>query len=130
MASPLPVAVEDVQRLLPNETIPSEAFPTVEGLIEEAIDLVEAYCRQSFDGDMPGKVRRVVARMVARVWSSDDGNGGDLPVGASNVQFSAGPFAQTVGFEAGATSSGVWLSASDKQRLSAWRGRVFTVWPY
>ena len=119
--------LSDVQRLLPNQQIPSDESGYVEALIEEAGDLVEAYCRTAFDTPVPDRVRRVVARMAARAYSEKDGA---IPEGANPTSMSAGPFSHSIGFESGATTNGVWLSANDKQRLRGYRGRVFTVWPY
>ena len=119
--------LSDVQRLLPDQQIPSDETEYVTALIEEAGDLVEAYCRTAFDTPVPDRVRRVVARMVARAYSEKDGA---VPEGASSTSVAAGPFSRSFGFESGATTNGVWLSANDKQRLRGYRGRVFTVWPY
>ncbi|MER0075769.1 hypothetical protein ABRP94_09795, partial [Corynebacterium sp. KPL3739] len=57
-------------------------------------------------------------------------DGMQVPEGASNASFTAGPFSRSMGFETGSTTSGVWLSANDKQRLRGYRARVFTVFPY
>lgn len=119
--------LSDVQRLLPEQQIPSEETEYVTALIEEAGDLVEAYCRTTFPTPAPDRIRRVVARMVARAYTDNDGS---VPEGASSTSVTAGPFSRSFGFEPGATSSGVWLSANDKQRLRGYRGRAFTVWPY
>lgn len=123
------VTVADVQRLLPNLTIPSEDAEYVESLADEAVDLIRAYCRGGFGGTLPEEVKRVAARMVARAYSSET-SATDIPAGATSTSMSAGPFSRSYGFESGSTSSGVWLSASDKQRLRPYRGRVFTVRPY
>ena len=111
----------------PEQQIPTEETEYVTALIEEAGDLVEAYCRTTFTSPVPDRIRRVVARMVARAYTESDSA---VPEGASSTSVSAGPFSRSFGFESGATSSGVWLSANDKQRLRGYRGRVFTVWPY
>ena len=120
-------ALSDVQRLLPEQQIPSDETEYVTALIEEAGDLVEAYCRTTFPDPVPDRIRRVVARMVARAYTD---RSDEVPEGATSASLSAGPFSRSYGFESGSTSSGVWLSANDKQRLRGYRGRVFTVWPY
>ena len=119
--------LSDVQRLLPDQPIPSDDQEYITALIEEAGDLVEAYCRTTFSTPVPDRIRRVVARMVARAYAEKDGN---VPEGASSASLTAGPFSRSYGFEAGSTTSGVWLSANDKQRLRGQRARVFTVYPY
>ena len=119
--------LSDVQRLLPDQPIPSDDNEYVDALIEEAGDLVEAYCRTTFSTPVPDRIRRVVARMVARAYAEKDGT---VPEGASSASLTAGPFSRSYGFEAGSTTSGVWLSANDKQRLRGQRARVFTVYPY
>lgn len=121
--------LSDVQRLLPNQPIPESDTDFVAALIEEAGDLISAYCRTAFDDHVPEKIRRVAARMVARAYK-EQLDGMQVPEGASNASFSAGPFSRSMGFETGSTTSGVWLSANDKQRLRGYRARVFTVFPY
>lgn len=121
--------LSDVQRLLPNQPIPESDAEFIGALIDEAGDLIEAYCRTTFKNPVPDKIRRVAARMVARAYK-EQLDGTDLPEGASNASFTAGPFSRSMGFESGSTTSGVWLSANDKQRLRGYRARVFTVYPY
>lgn len=121
--------LSDVQRLLPNQPIPESDAEFIGALIDEAGDLIEAYCRTTFKYPVPDKIRRVAARMVARAYK-EQLDGTDLPEGASNASFTAGPFSRSMGFESGSTTSGVWLSANDKQRLRGYRARVFTVYPY
>lgn len=120
--------LNDVQRLIPSVELSSDDMSLIEGLIEEAGDIVEAYCRRSFD-DPPDAVRRVVARIAARAYTQET-LGGDVPSGATSMSYSAGPFQRSFGFESGTTSRGAWLSAADKQRLARWRGGAFTIWPY
>ncbi|MGZ7496146.1 hypothetical protein ACXM2N_03495 [Corynebacterium sp. ZY180755] len=122
--------LNDVQKLLPNRQIPPEDEAFINALIDEAWDLVCAYCRSNFPNGAPDKIKRVVTRMVARAYSSEMGGGDAIPDGASNVSYTAGPFSRSVGFESGSTSSGVWLSSNDKQRLRGYRSKVFTIYPY
>ena len=121
--------LSDVQRLLPNQPIPESDAEFIAALTDEAGDLIEAYCRTTFKHPVPDKIRRVAARMVARAYK-EQLEGADMPEGTSNASFTAGPFSQSMGFESGSTTSGVWLSANDKQRLRGYRARVFTVYPY
>lgn len=121
--------LDDVQRLLPDHPIPDSSHPFVEALIEEAGDLIEAYCRTTFGAHVPGKIRRVAARMAARAYAQQvDGVG--VPEGTTSTSVSAGPFSRSFGFDSGSTTSGVWLSANDKHRLRGYRARVFTIYPY
>ena len=117
--------VEDVE-LLVGSIDPGE-HPRVGRLLEEAGDVVEAFCRRQFGaGQVPVPVTRVVARMVARALAAESAAVG-LPVGTSNVQSTAGPFSRSVSLAEGSTDGGVWLSRQDRIKLRPFTGGAFSV---
>lgn len=90
------------------------AAPT---LLEEATDLITGYLGCTPD-PVPGAVSRVCARMVARVFGQAAAS---VPVGASQVQQSAGPFSRSTSFSTGASNGSPWLAAADKTSLRLYR---------
>lgn len=123
------VDVSQVQELLPDRKITEDEMAYVESLIDEAGDLVEAYCRRVFD-PAPDAVQRVICRMVVRAIKQGEQDGDVLAGEVSNVSYTAGPFSRSYAFTGGSTLTGVWLSRTDKQRLAMWHGRkAFTVMP-
>ena len=117
--------VEDVELL--TGPIDVDARPQVERLVDEAGDVVQAYCRRQFTpGRVPPPVVRVVARIVARSLAAADAAEG-LPVGTSNVQSTAGPFSRSVSLADGSTDGGVWLTRQDKLRLRPFTGGAYSV---
>lgn len=119
-------SLRDVQRLLPGLLIPSDEADYIEALFDEAGDLIEAFCRRSFSDPVPGEVRRVAARMVARAYQQYVDSDAP-PSWATSEQLTAGPFSRSYGFDSNQVRGGVWLSASDKARLRGWRGGIFMV---
>lgn len=91
-------------------------LPRVDALVFDASALVVGYCRQDFEpAPYPATVAGVVARMAARVMAQ-----GDVVPGLESTTEGAGPFSR--GFKYGGGSSGdVWLSATDKVMLRAYR---------
>lgn len=92
----------------------------VDGVIAEAQDLVVAHLGRGEDpyedGEVPGTVTRVTARMTARVFQQTG-----QAIGASQQQQSAGPFSTGQTFTTGANTGGPWLSAADKKALAPYR---------
>jgi hypothetical protein len=101
----------------------------VDGLLDEASLIVESWLRcASFPWTparpgtpinmtlIPVRVRLVVSRMVARVLLQAASNA-STPVGATQVQQTAGPFSQGVSYAAGVTSGAPWLAKIDKDLL-------------
>lgn len=115
---------EDVARLADLEEDDRER---ITALIEEASDLVEAYCRRSFD-PVPEQVRRVVARIVARGVSASGAS--DAPIGVTQMSATAGPFSRQFTFSDGVSDGGVWLTRQDKLKLGRWTGGAFTIRTY
>lgn len=108
---------EDVVALLGLDLTPEQA-EQIEGLLEEASDLVLAWCRpygMVFD-PIPAAVARVTARVVARVITS-----GSQVDGTAAQTTVVGPFQRQVTFNADATSGGPWLTRADKLRLKPHR---------
>ena len=98
----------------------------VDALLREASALVIGYTGPiELDAGVlvPEPIRGVVARMVARVLQQS----GMAPVGVESGSLSAGPFAQSVKWAAGASSGGPWLSASDKLALRPYRSGMGSV---
>jgi hypothetical protein len=112
-------AVEaDVAQAL-RRTLTATESTYVEGVIAEAQDLIVGYLGQdpTVATVVPGAVTRVTARMVARVFSQDDGRA----IGQSQTQQTAGPFSQGGSFVPASTTGSPWLAASDKQILKPYR---------
>lgn len=110
---------EDVVARLGRDLTPEEE-ERVEGLLDEASDLVVAWCRpDGTDFDVvPDPVTRVTARLVARVITS----------GVDNINLSAqttvvGPYQRQNTFSADSTSGGPWLNRADKIKLKPFRQR-------
>lgn len=83
--------------------------PRVEGLLEDASALVLGHLAWDEEpSPLPGEVRIVVSRMVARVLERD------AVAGVESETQTTGPFGRTLRFTAGATSGGPWLAAADK----------------
>ncbi|MCK7676354.1 hypothetical protein [Corynebacterium pygosceleis] len=115
--------IDDLNRAL-EEPVAPEDSDYAALLLEEASDLVVAYCGREFTEKVPPAVRRVVARMVSRALGSDSSDsGGPLPVGASQIGYTAGPFSTQTTFSSGSTDGGVWLTRSDKAKLRRWKNR-------
>jgi hypothetical protein len=111
---------EDVEAALGRDLTESETAqaPT---LLDEASDLVIGYLGcdptdEEADPTVPAAVTRVVARMVARVFSQSS-----EAAGSEATTSTAGPFSQTVRFAAGSTSGAPWLTVTDKVILRPYR---------
>lgn len=101
----------------------------VEGLLEEASELVEGWCNRSFTDPVPSGVRIVTSRMVARVFSGPDSSdlGFTVPPGAESTQVSAGSFQMSHRYGSDSSSGSPWLSKSDRVMLRRWRRGVANV---
>lgn len=112
---------EDVKQALRRDLTGSEAA-SVATVIAEAQDLLVGYLgidddAYASEADVPGAVRRICARMVARVFQQDDGR----RIGTTQAQATAGPFSQGLSFIQGSTTGSPWLAASDKIALRPYR---------
>jgi len=90
---------------------------SVSVLLEEASDLLIGYLGCEPD-PVPDAVKRVCARMVARVFEQASSG---AAFGATGTQQTAGPFSQSVQFAAGTTYHAPWISATDKVVLRPYR---------
>jgi hypothetical protein len=88
---------------------------SVETVLEEATDLLTGFLGCAPD-PVPDAVKRVTARMVARVFSQALVN-----IGASQVQETAGPFSRSTSYAAGTSNGSPWLAAADKLALRPFR---------
>jgi len=90
----------------------------VDNLIDEATDLVVGYGISLDISPVPGAIKRVVATMVAAVFSKPSINVADYDAsGYSTAREAAGVH---VGMES-ATTSGPWLTNALKERLKPYR---------
>lgn len=90
-------------------------------LLEEASDLVVGHLGcdptdEEADPTVPAAVTRVVARMVARVFSQPT-----EVVGSEGTTETVGPFSRTTRYGAGTTSGNPWLAGTDKVALRPYR---------
>lgn len=108
---------DDVEAALGRDLTPAEEA-SVDTLLEEAADLLIGYLGCTPETPYPDAVVRVNARMVARVYGQAAAG---APVGASQVQQTAGPFSQGVSFPQGVSNGAPWLSATDKIALRPYR---------
>lgn len=90
----------------------------VDSLLDEATDLLIGYLGTDPD-PVPAAVKRVCARMVARVFAQ--AAGGAPVVGASQMQQTAGPFSQSTSFTSATSNGSPWLAAADKIALRPYR---------
>lgn len=88
---------------------------SVDTLLEEATDLVTGHLGCAPD-PVPDAVKRVTARMVARVFSQ-----AQISTGASQVQETAGPFSRSTSYASGTSNGSPWLAAADKVVLRPYR---------
>lgn len=108
-------------------SLTSPELERVSSLIEEASDLISAWCRPdgsdlfTHEDDIPDAVSRVTARAVARVIA-----GGDAALNLAAQTTVVGPFQRQNTFNSDATSGGPWLTRTDKIRLKPWTRRF--VW--
>lgn len=104
----------DVEAALGRSLTSTEAV-SVDTLLDEATDLIIGYLGCTPD-PVPDAVKRVTARMVARVFSQSQ-----ISVGASQVQETAGPFSRSTSYPAGTSNGAPWISAADKVALRPYR---------
>lgn len=105
----------DVEARLGRELAESEASKAT-SLLDDASALVVGYCRQDFEpAPYPTAVSGVVARIVIRTLGQ-----GEIAPGVESTTEGAGPFSR--GFKyAGGSSGEVFLTATDKMMLRAYR---------
>lgn len=114
----------DVEKILPeHEEVPAEAVPRLATILEEATDLVNAYLGREYTGadldpedavpdDVPGAVRRVVARVALRAFIDAPDN----PGAEAETQL-MGPFSHSINWSREAQARDLYLTESDKLRL-------------
>ncbi|BDB58983.1 MULTISPECIES: hypothetical protein [Rhodococcus] len=117
---PLLATTVDVEMRLGRELTDEDAV-RVEGLLEEASELVASVCRP-LPTPTPDAVRIVTSRIVARALDSDI----DTP-GVESTQMSAGSFQLSQNYTGDSTAGGPWLSRSDRRMLRRWRRGVVNV---
>lgn len=110
----------DVETRLGRE-LDADEIARVDGLLEEASELVIAECRP-LPTPTPSAVRIVVSRIVARALSGPD----ETP-GVESTQVSAGSFQLSRNFTSDGVSGGPWLSKTDRKMLRPWRRGVANV---
>lgn len=113
----------DVENILPeDEGVPADAVVRLVVNLEEATDLVIAALGREYtdvdedeDGvpdDVPGAVRRVVARVALRAFTDNPDNPGALS--ETNLM---GPFSHTINWSKEAQARDFYLTDSDELRL-------------
>ncbi len=115
---------EDVESAL-RRTLTDEELSSVEGLIEEASDVVAGYlCHYVMPDPVPDPIVRAVATAVAAVLTKPVTTAADY--GTSGYNIARESMTVAVGVES-ATTTGPWLTASLKQRLDPYR---VSFWSY
>lgn len=115
--------VDDVNAILPeDEQVPPEAEDRVLVNLEEATDLVISFMGREYTGadsdtdgvpeDVPGAVRRVVARVALRAFTDTPNN-----PGAEAETNLMGPFSHTINWSKEAQARDFYLTNSDEARL-------------
>jgi cell wall-associated NlpC family hydrolase len=104
-------------------SLTSDESAAVENQLDQATDLVVGYLGATPD-PVPGAVTRVVATMVAAVFTKPATNNSDYGANGYNVVREA--MTVKVGVES-ATTSGPWLTNALKMRLSPYRVGALTV---
>lgn len=110
---------EDVEAALGRDLTTAEGN-AVDALLDEATDLLIGYLGCAQDHPVPDAVKRVCARMVARVFAQAASSNAPV-VGASQVQETAGPFSRSASFSSGTATGAPWLAAADKVALRPYR---------
>jgi hypothetical protein len=123
-------SLTDVENILP----PDEEMPEANSreqnnlltAILEATDLVIGYLEREYTGevegndpvpdDVPGAVRRVVARVAMRSFTEEPFN----PGAESEVNL-MGPFSHTLNWSKEAQARSVWLSEGERTRLDRFK---------
>ncbi len=92
------------------------------GVLEEASELVAAYCGDPDFEPIPDRVRIVTSRVAARALTGRTDS-------ATALTNAAHVFSQTVTLNPDASEGGVWLTKADKLALRRWSraGRAFSV---
>lgn len=122
----------DVEKRLSRE-LTSDEEEWLAGKIEEAQALVVGYLgcgEEPYEAveDVPGAVRIVTSRMVARVYQEAATITSDT-YGTTQVGQTAGPFSQQVSFAPGSRLGSPWMTNADRESLSPYRcgGKAFSV---
>ena len=115
---------DDVAGILPDdEEVPAEAEERLEINLEEATDLVIGFLGREYTdelvdgvpGDVPGAVRRVVARVAMRGFDEPD------DPGAAGTTNAMGPFSHHINWSREAQARDFYLTDSDEIRLKRYR---------
>lgn len=114
----------DVEKRLGRELDDDEVL-AVEGLLEEASELVVSVCRP-LPTPAPDAVRIVVSRIAARALDGGDDDG-PTPTNVVSEQMSAGSFQLSQNYFGDSVGGGPWLSKQDLRMLRRWRRGVVNV---
>ncbi|WP_280485359.1 hypothetical protein [Nocardia cyriacigeorgica] len=99
-----------------------EEADRVIGLLEEADDLIIGYLGPARLDPVPEAVRRVAARLVARVLEAPRGDSG-----VESAQMTAGPFQWSNRYSSDSRSGGPWLTRADRIKLRPYKMGAFSV---
>lgn len=112
---------DDVEARLRRSLTKDEA-EWLPGVLDEASQLVLAYCGDPEFDPVPDRVRIVTSRVAARMLSGRS----DSATATTNA---AHVFSQTVSLNPDATSGGGWLTKADKLDLRRWArsGKAFSI---
>ncbi|MFE7717490.1 hypothetical protein ACFU44_00385 [Nocardia rhizosphaerihabitans] len=112
----MPLATQvDVEAALGRELTAAET-DRVNSLLDEASDIIAGYLHPKTYDPTPDPIRRVVARMVARVYQSPTD-----AIGVQGEQMSAGAFQVSHTFIPDSRTGGPWLSKADKIALRGYK---------
>lgn len=94
----------------------------VAGLLDEASDLVDSYLGWEDEPPtpIPGKVVRVTARTVARLFEQEAAGTAHV-IGVNQTSRTMGPFTEQATYTVGANTGSPWLSTTDKATLKRLR---------
>lgn len=122
-------SLSDVEAILPpDEDMPddptSREYLNLTTALEESTDLVIGYLEREYDGelidgvpgDVPGAVRRLVARVAMRAFIDNPDN-----PGAEAETNLMGPFSHTINWSKEAQARDFYLTDSDKMRLDRFK---------
>ncbi len=112
---------DDVEKRLRRELTDAE-IEWLPGVLEEASELVSAYCGDPDFEPIPDRVRIVTSRVAARALTGRTDS-------AAAVTNAAHVFSQTLTLNADASEGGVWLTKADKLALRRWSraGKAFSI---
>lgn len=107
----------------------TDELARVDGLLEEASDLVVGWLGCPPGDPTPGPIVRVVSRMVARLFGATFGPDEAPDPAVSSANAVMGPFQLQQTFNGDMTDGEPWLSRKDKLRIRAYRcvGRAAAV---